>query len=113
MAKSICETEYITCFYTANQLVWITKILKKFKFIYKSILYTDLQSIIFIIKNYRINIRIKYITVYYHYTREYYTKNSFTVVHVPFINNLADIYIKIFFLPLFRIFIKGIMDTGG
>ena len=62
----------------------------------------DNRAPIDISENPQISERSRHIDIVYHYTREHLLAGDFSLIHVPSIENLADIYTKPLTLEIFH-----------
>ena len=95
VATSTTEAEYMAAAMTAKHLIWLQRALDELvKESIPSAMFVDNQSAIDIAHNPKVNDRSKHIDITYHFTRERIEDGSITLLHVPSVENLADICTK-------------------
>lgn len=96
VSLSTTESEYIAASQCVKELVWLRQILCEILEL-KSIeivLYMDNQSAIRLIKNPEFHKRTKHIDVRYHFIREKYENNLFTLNYISTNEMIADVFTK-------------------
>ena len=100
---STCEAEYVALSVCARELLWLQKALDELltEFI-PMLTYCDNRGTIDNASNQKINEKSKHIDMIYHFMQEKIEDGTITLLHVPSVNNLADICTKGLAKPLFE-----------
>lgn len=114
VSLSTTESEYMAASGCVRELVWLRKILYEIldenKF--KIVLFMDNQSAIRLIKNPEFHKRTKHIDVRYHFIREKFERDHFTLEHVSTKEMIADVFTKALPAPQFNFLIKKLGVTS-
>lgn len=96
VALSSAESEYIALTETSKELTWMKNIVKALDITYNepTIVYTDSQSCISLIKNQRFSNRSKHFDTRYHYIKDEVEQGRIVLKYCPTANNTADIMTK-------------------
>lgn len=96
VALSSAESEYIALTDTSKELTWMKNIVKALDISYNepTVIYTDSQSCISLIKNQRFSNRTKHFDTRYHYIKDEVEQGRILLKYCPTANNTADIMTK-------------------
>lgn len=96
VALSTTESEYISASQTVKEIIWLSKLTSELfkRRLETPILHIDNQSTIRLIKNPEYHKRTKHIDIRYHFVREKFFENLFTVQYVTTKDQEADIFTK-------------------
>ena len=92
---SSTEAEYITVASTAQQLIWLYRLLKDLGHLHIPKLYGDNIGSLFLVQNPGLHRRSKHIDVCYHFIREKYEEGEINLHHVNSDDNIADLLMKL------------------
>lgn len=108
VSLSTTESEYMAASQAVKELVWLKYILCEIldEKSLKISLYLDNQSAIRLIKNPEFHKRTKHIDVRYHFIREKYEENLFTLEYISTNEMIADVFTKALPAPKFNDFVK-------
>lgn len=98
VALSSAESEYIALAETSKELTWMKHILEAFDMELKepTVVHTDSQSWVSMIKNQRFSNRTKHFDTRYHYIRDQVEQKKILLEYCPTAENTADIMTKPF-----------------
>lgn len=117
VSLSTTESEYIAASQCVKELIWLRSIFHEIldEKTLKFHLYMDNQSAIRLVKNPEFHKRTKHIDVRYHFIREKYEENKFTLEYISTNEMIADIFTKALPAPKFNTLIKklGMRDVNA
>ena len=96
VALSSTEAEYIALCSTAQEVVWLRKLLCSLEFEQNepTLLFEDNQGAIALCKNPKDHSRMKHVDIKYHFVRETVKNKIISLEHCPSKEMLADIFTK-------------------
>jgi len=105
VALSTTEAEYMAASQTVKEIIWVKSLLNSFALFQNlsTTLYLDNKNAEKLIRNPEFHQRSKHIDVRYHFVRDAYRTNEFTLEHIPSRDQQADLMTK----PL----TKAILET--
>jgi hypothetical protein len=101
VALSTTEAEYMAVSRAAKQILWMYSEMEEVGYAQEKpgVLYNDISGAVALTKNTKHNSRVKHIDIRHHFIRECVENGEISVLHVPSIDNLADLFTK----PLGRV----------
>jgi hypothetical protein len=104
VALSSCESEYVACCMCAKQVVWMRRLLEELghKQSQPTPIYSDNEAARMLSENPIQHDRTKHIDNQYHYIRSVSNSKIVKVIHVPSVEEEADILTKEYVGPNFR-----------
>ena len=96
VALSMTEAEYMAVSHAAKQILWMYSEMEEVRYPQEKpgLLYNDNLGAIALMKNTKHNSHVKHINIQHHFIHECVENGEIPVLHVPSINNLADLFTK-------------------
>jgi hypothetical protein len=108
VALSSCEAEYVVCTHVAKELLWLRSFTHELGFIQPAAtpIFCDNQGAVACAQDPQHHTRMKHIAIRYHFIRNCVSLRTLDVMHIPGIENVADLLTK----PLHRLIHKKWVD---
>jgi hypothetical protein len=96
IALSSCEAEYLSCTHCARQIIWLRSLFKELGFPqpHATLLHCDNQGTVTCSHDPHSHSRMKHIDIRAHFIRDCVNTNTIDVIHIPGVENPADLLTK-------------------